>query len=141
MNLFVKSSKTISSNILISKLKKHLYLLLGHLCLVLGVIGMMLPLIPTTPFLLLAAFLYSRANSRLHHWVLNHRYLGPPVRDWEHHGVIGIKAKIVASIMLGLVIFLRIPTLKIEIAFKILVIVILIAVLIFIWTRPSHIKK
>ncbi|MDD4973990.1 MAG: YbaN family protein [Bacteriovorax sp.] len=121
-------------------MKKTLLLIAGHLCLVLGVIGAVLPVLPTTPFLLLAAFCYSKSSNKLHLWILNQKHLGPPLRDWEKNGVIGLKAKLVATIMLSLVIVFRIPYLKVTLALRITGTVILILVLVFIWSRPSSMK-
>lgn len=55
----------------------------GWLCVCLGVIGIFLPLLPTTPFLLLAAWLFGRSSDRFHLWLLNHPRLGPMVRAWQ----------------------------------------------------------
>jgi uncharacterized membrane protein YbaN (DUF454 family) len=118
-------------------MKKIIYLILGHLCLMLGIIGAFLPILPTTPFLLLAAFLYSKSSTRLHNWILSHKYLGPPLKDWQERGVIGVKAKILASTMIVLVLFYRIPSLSIALGIKWLAGVILAGVLIFILSRPS----
>ncbi len=57
--------------------KKALFVSLGCLNIALGALGILLPLLPTTPFLLLAAFLFSKSSDRLHHWLLRHRILGP----------------------------------------------------------------
>ena len=121
-------------------MKKTLLLIAGHFCLLLGIIGAFLPILPTTPFLLLAAFCYSKSSTKLHSWLLNQKYLGPPLRDWEKNGVIGLKAKFIATTMLGLVIIFRLPYLKVALALRITVTVILIIVLIFIWSRPSSTK-
>jgi uncharacterized membrane protein YbaN (DUF454 family) len=118
-------------------MKKIIYLFLGHLCLALGIVGAFLPVLPTTPFLLLAAFLYSKSNHKLHQWLLNHKYFGSSLRDWEENGVIRIYPKIIASVMLILIMTLRIPTLKIHLGIKIFAILILVGVLIFILSRPS----
>ena len=118
-------------------MKKIFYLLLGHLFLVLGIAGAFLPLLPTTPFLLLAAWLYSKSSDRLHNWLLNHKYLGPSLRDWHNSGVIGIKAKIIATVMILVVIGWRFPLLNVELWIKLFGTFILTGVLIFIWTRPS----
>lgn len=119
-------------------MKKIFYLLLGHLFLVLGIAGAFLPLLPTTPFLLLAAWLYSKSSDRLHNWLLDHKYLGPSLRDWHNSGVIGIKAKIIATVMILLVVGWRFPLLNVELWIKLFATFILTGVLVFIWTRPSR---
>jgi uncharacterized protein len=57
--------------------------LAGTIALALGLIGVVLPGLPTTPFILLSAACYARASPRLHAWLLNHRWMGPMLRDWE----------------------------------------------------------
>lgn len=118
-------------------MKKILLLILGHFFLVLGIIGAFLPVLPTTPFLLLAAYFYSKSSDRIHNWLMNHKQFGPSLRDWHHHGVISLKAKWIATVMLGLVIVWRIPTLDIALAIRIFACTVLVGVLIFIWSRPS----
>ncbi len=68
----------------------------GGVALVLALVGILLPLLPTTPFLLLAAFAFARSSPRLEAWLLNHPRLGPPIRDWRDQGAIGRKTKRVA---------------------------------------------
>lgn len=121
-------------------MKKMFYLMIGHVCLILGIIGAFLPILPTTPFLLLAAFLYSKSSTRLHQWIISHKYLGPPLVDWQERGVIGMKAKILASAMITLVLVFRIPSLSVALGIKIFASAVLISVLIFILTRPSGSK-
>jgi uncharacterized protein len=55
----------------------------GTISVVLGVAGIILPLVPTTPFLLLAAFCYARSSDRCYNWLLSHRYLGPYITNWR----------------------------------------------------------
>lgn len=55
----------------------------GSVSLALGLLGVLLPGLPTTPFVLLAAACYAKASPRLHSWLLNHRLTGPMLRDWE----------------------------------------------------------
>ncbi|HGG06592.1 MAG TPA: DUF454 domain-containing protein [Aliiroseovarius sp.] len=84
------------------------YITLGWLAVVLGLVGIVLPGLPTTPFMLVAAFAFSRASPRLHDWLVNHALFGPPIRDWESRGAISRPAKIlaVASMVLILLISL-----------------------------------
>lgn len=110
------------------------------MCVLLGIIGAFLPILPTTPFLLLAAFCYSKSNNKFHSWLSKNKYLGPPITDWEKNGTIKIKSKILATIMLSLVAVWRLPKLPISFELKLLFIIILSTILIFIWSRPSQTK-
>lgn len=75
---------------------KALYILLGSLSLVLGIIGIFLPLLPTTPFLLLTAALYVRSSPRLYNWLLRQKHLGPYIRNFREHKAIPLRAKIIS---------------------------------------------
>ena len=75
---------------------KHLYNLAGVLALLLGIIGLFLPLLPTTPFLLLASACFARGSTRLHRWLLQHRVFGVYLRNVEAGNGIPLRAKIVA---------------------------------------------
>jgi uncharacterized membrane protein YbaN (DUF454 family) len=61
------------------------FLALGTLALLLAVLGVFLPVLPTTPFVLLAAACYARGSERLHRALLAHRIVGPIVREWQQH--------------------------------------------------------
>lgn len=61
-----------------------------------GIAGIVLPLVPTTPFLLLAAFAFARSSPRLHAWLTTHPQFGPLIEDWRLHGAISRRAKISA---------------------------------------------
>lgn len=75
---------------------KYLFAALGSIALALGIIGVFLPLLPTTPFLLLAAALYFRSSQRLYNWLLNHPHLGVYIRNFREHRAIPMRVKIVS---------------------------------------------
>lgn len=74
---------------------------LGAAFVALGFAGIFLPLLPTTPFLLLAAGCFARSSPAFHHWLVNHRLLGPYIRDWERDRSIPMTAKITAVAMMA----------------------------------------
>ena len=75
---------------------RALYAAAGCLSLLLGVVGIFLPGLPTTPFVLLAAACFAKASPRLHAWLLAHRLFGPMVRDWEAHRSLTPRTKALA---------------------------------------------
>ena len=70
----------------------------GLTALGLGIVGIWLPLLPTTPFLLLAAYCFSRSSERLHTWLVTHRQFGPLIENWNQHGAISRRAKWLSAI-------------------------------------------
>ena len=77
-------------------LRRQLLVLAGLVCLGLGGLGVVLPGLPTTPFVLLAAACFAKASPRLHGWLINHRWMGPMVRDWEAHHSLPMRIKVLA---------------------------------------------
>lgn len=75
---------------------RHVYLVLGLAFVALGFIGVFLPVLPTTPFLILAAACFARSSPRLEHWLLSHPRFGPLLRAWREHRAIPRKAKLMA---------------------------------------------
>ncbi|WP_313918950.1 YbaN family protein [Tahibacter sp.] len=65
---------------------------LAVVALALGVAGFFLPVLPTVPFVLLAAFAAARGSERLHAWMRNHASFGPMLRDWEREGAVSLRA-------------------------------------------------
>jgi len=76
----------------------------GTISIVLGLIGIFLPLLPTTPFLLLAAYLYSKSSVRYYNWLMNHRRLGPFIRNYREGKGIPLEVKISALTFLWITI-------------------------------------
>ncbi|MFI3282971.1 MAG: YbaN family protein [Rikenellaceae bacterium] len=81
---------------------KIIFIILGSISLVLGVVGIIVPLLPTTPFLLLSATLYLHSSPRLYTWLLSTKYLGDYIRDYREHRSIPRKSKYIALAMLWL---------------------------------------
>ena len=84
----------------------------GTLALVLGIIGIVVPGLPTTPFVLAAAACYSRASPRFYHWLLKNETFGPLIIEWRHHRSIPYKIKMVAIVTMSLTIGASIWTLS-----------------------------
>lgn len=80
--------------------QRWLWLLAGWLSLLLGIVGIFLPLLPTTPFVLLAAACFSRGSARCERWLLDHPRFGPMVRDWRQHRAVPLRAKQLATVMM-----------------------------------------
>lgn len=73
----------------------------GWLCVAIGIVGLVLPGLPGTVFLILAAWLFARSSPRFEAWLLAHPRLGPNVRKWRERGVIPAPAKVVACLSMG----------------------------------------
>lgn len=115
---------------------RPLWLVIGLTSLALGIVGVVLPLLPTAPFVLLSAYCFARSSPRLHDWLLTHRSFGPLIRNWEQHRAIAPRAKLLAvasmAVMLGMSFLVGAPERVIMIQAVILPITAL-----FILTRPS----
>ncbi len=81
---------------------KHLYSILGCIALALGIAGIFLPVLPTTPFLLLSAALWFKASPRLYHWLTHHRIFGEYIRNFRENRAIPLHAKVVSVSLLWL---------------------------------------
>lgn len=113
-----------------------LWLAVGFLATGCGIAGVVLPLVPTTPFLLLAAFAFARSSPRLHDWLVNHPRLGPPIADWQAHGAISRRTKLVAAVVMIATLALSVVT---GVRSEIVVVqaLVLSAVAAFVLSRPD----
>jgi uncharacterized protein len=112
------------------------WLILGLASAGLGILGVVLPLVPTTPFLLLSAYGFSRSSPRLHRWLVEHPRLGPPIRHWRAHRAISKRAKGLALVAIAATLL---TSVALGVAAGILAVqaVVLTIVTGFILTRPS----
>ncbi|WP_208430442.1 YbaN family protein [Methyloceanibacter sp. wino2] len=112
----------------------------GVTALCLGGVGIALPLLPTTPFVLLAAFAFARSSDRWHAWLRRHGIFGPIIRDWRRHGAIDRRAKIigVASMVAVLGISLVLGVRPVILAVQA---VVLTAAAAFVLSRPAPPKR
>ncbi len=120
---------------MVSHAKRIVLILIGIVSLALGALGVFLPLLPTTPFVLLAAIAFANSSERLHQWLLDHDVFGPLIANWRSHGAISRRTKIVSLVsmvaIVGISLLLAVPTHVIVIQA-----VVLTASATFIVTRP-----
>lgn len=115
---------------------RYFWIALGWVSVALGVIGAFLPLLPTTPFLLLAAWSFSQGSEKLHAWIMTHPKLSPPIINWQEHGAINRRVKVIATASMiavfALAVVMNAPTWALATQGSILCVVAF-----FIWSRPE----
>jgi uncharacterized membrane protein YbaN (DUF454 family) len=105
--------------------------------LALGIIGVFVPIMPTVPFILLAAWAATRSSPRLSHWLENHPRMGPPIREWRQGGVVRRSAKWYATLMMSagaVTMLLLVRPLWVPLT----AMAIMAAVGAWLWQRPEH---
>lgn len=109
----------------------------GWISLGLGFAGIFLPVLPTTPFVLLSAYCFSKGSPRLHNWLLQQPRFGKLIRDWEEHRAIERKAKITATACIILLFSITLLFTSLPLPLKGTLVAIGAGVLVFIWTRAT----
>ncbi len=119
-----------------SRTVRHLWTAAGLVSFAIGAVGAFLPLLPTVPLMLLAAFCFARGSEPFHQWLVQHPRFGPGIRDWQAHGAISRRGKRAAVIAmaaaLGASLLFGVPRYVLAIQA-----VALVGVLVFILTRPE----
>lgn len=113
-------------------------LIIGTISLVVGIIGIVLPLLPTTPFLLISAACYARSSKKFYVWLLSNRWFGQYIRDWRAGKGIPLSAKITATALIvatfgtSIVFFVPIDWVKV------MMVGIALAVVTYLWRLPTR---
>ena len=119
---------------------KLIFVLLGFVSLGLGILGAFLPILPTTPFIILAAFCFSKGSTKLHNWILISPAFGPLIKNWQDHGIIKKKAKFWATFFIIPSFSYAVLWVPVSIVVKVVLVITAICVLSFIWSRPSEVR-
>lgn len=118
-------------------MKKIVLMLIGLICVVLGSIGIVLPVLPTTPFLLVALWCFLRSSDKLYNYVLNNKHLGPFVRGYMSNEGIPLKSKKKAIALLWLTIGFSIIVVIDSIMVKCILLLVASLVSLYIATRKT----
>jgi uncharacterized membrane protein YbaN (DUF454 family) len=115
---------------------RYIWVLVGLAAVAIGAVGLVLPLLPTTPFLLVAAYAFARSSERLDLWLRRHRAFGPLISNWNRDGSIDNKTKRAAT---AVIIATPVVTWLLDAPAWVVVcqLIVLSASAIFILTRPA----
>jgi uncharacterized membrane protein YbaN (DUF454 family) len=117
-------------------LKRGLFLLAGLSSLALGMIGIVVPLLPTVPFILLAAFCFARSSDSLHHWLMTHPWFSDALNQWQQQRAIrkGLKRKALFFTALSFCLSILVVPL---IWLKFMLLTMACGLLLFLWKLPE----
>jgi uncharacterized protein len=119
-----------------NSIKRIFWLILGCICVGIGTVGVFVPLLPTTSFMLVAAFAFARSSPRLHNWLITHKVFGPLITNWQSHRAISSKAKFTSVLsmvaIVGISAFFQVPNWVL-----VTQIIVLSCVAVFLLSRPK----
>lgn len=113
----------------------------GTVSLLLGILGVFLPVLPTTPFILLSAACYARASETFHQRLLAHPTFGPTIREWEEHRALALRTKKVAISMMSLSISVSIWVVREHLWLQVMLAMIAVSVGTWLWRLPTSTKE
>ncbi|MGC8423413.1 DUF454 family protein [Mixta calida] len=121
-------------------MQRIILLIIGWLAIVLGALGVVLPLLPTTPFILLAAWCFARSSPRFHHWLLYRSWFGKYLRHWQQHRALppGIKGRAMLLTVATFALYLWLVKLF---WLRVMLLCMLAALLLFMWRMPVVTEK
>mgnify|MGYP001341472126 FL=1 len=117
-------------------MKRTILISLGWLCVGLGFVGVFVPGIPTTIFLIIALWAFTKSSEKLRHWLLNHKRFGPILNNWQEHKVVPRRAKILMVVLMSLAVILFYYSSQ-SLILTIGLIIILVSVAIYVISLPS----
>lgn len=121
-------------------MKRTILISLGWLCVGLGFVGVFVPGIPTTIFLIIALWAFTKSSEKLRHWLLNHKRFGPILNNWQEHKVVPRRAKILMVVLMSLAVILFYYSLQ-SLILTIGLIIILVSVAIYVISLPSKVPE
>ncbi|MDQ7004891.1 MAG: YbaN family protein [Ghiorsea sp.] len=122
------------------RFKNHILIIIGWFFVLLGLVGVLLPILPTTPFMIIAAGLFSRSSPRFHQMLLNNRWFGEVLRNWEEHGVVSRHIKMRATLLIALTFFISITILYQHLGLQLMLVGIAFILLFFLWRLKEEAK-
>lgn len=116
-------------------MQRLLLLSLGWLAIALGTLGIVLPLLPTTPFMLLAAWCFARSSPRFHHWLMWRSPFGRYLRHWQQHRAMppGSKGRAIALVVMSFALSLYLVKV---LWVRVMLLILLMALLFMLWRIP-----
>lgn len=119
-------------------MKRHLYFILGCLAFLLGFIGIFLPILPTTPFMILAAGCFAKSSPRFHQALLNNRFIGKDLQRWEQERTMQRITKIRATWVIVVMFSIPIAILYERLGLQLMLVSIAMVLLFFMWRVPEE---
>ena len=121
-------------------MKRAILISLGWLCVGLGFVGVFVPGIPTTIFLIIALWAFTKSSEKLRNWLIHHKKFGPFLSNWQEHKVVPRRAKILMVVLMSLAVILFYYSLQ-SLILTIGLIIILVSVAIYVISLPSKIPE
>jgi len=116
---------------------KVFYIVSGCISLALGFAGIFLPLLPTTPFVLLSAFCFAKSSPRLYQWMIENKWFGPTIIQWQNHRTVSRAVKKRAIFMVTVTFSISILFFIDEIYLQFLLLFMAIVLIVYLYNLPS----